>query len=128
MDKDRVLILDGKYTLYLTILSALNRAGYEVDIAEDSITGLQKICSNGYQLVIVREGEAETAWLQCLEIHQMTNIPIIVISWDKRKEALVRNLSAGADYFLIEPLDPLELVARINALLRRSKLNKGPSM
>ena len=124
MHKDKVLILDSCTALHPAIISTLHRAGYELNIAKDYVEGLQAITSNDYQLVINRENPTGTAWLACLQIRQLSNIPIIVISCDKSEQALVTIVDAGADYFLSEPLDPLELAARINALIRRNKLNE----
>jgi len=122
MCEDKVLIFGSRTTLPPTIVLVLSQAGYEVDIAEDHIEGLQAIASNDYQLVIVREGAIGTARLVCLQIRQLTSIPIIVISCDPSEQALVRTINAGADYFLRVPVSSLVLVARINALLRRTRL------
>ncbi len=121
MYKYKVLILDGGAILPLTTVLALNLKGYEVDIAQDYTEGLQALAIGGYQLVIFREELMGTAAWLCLEIRQLTGIPIIVISCDKSEQALIRAIHAGADYFLREPVSSLELVARVNALLRRAR-------
>ena len=121
MYKYKVLILDGGAILPPTTVVALNLKGYEVDIAQDYTEGLQALAIGGYQLVIFREELMGTAAWLCLEIRQLTGIPIIVISGDTSKQAFVRTIRAGADYFLREPVSSLELLARVNALLRRTR-------
>ena len=120
MLKDRVLILSS--TTLPTIVSVLTEAGYEVDIVEDPAEGLRSVANNGYQLVIYKEEPLGSAWFGCLQIRQLTDIPIIVISHGTSKQALVEAINTGADYFLREPVSALELVARIKALLRRTIL------
>jgi len=49
-----------------------------------------------------------------------SNIPIIVLSGEESTETRIKCLEAGADDYLVKPFNPRELLARINALLRRT--------
>jgi len=125
MDKDKVLIFDFSPTQDPDITSVLSGTDYEVDIAHDYLEGLYSISEKDYQLVIVKDGPIGIGWLVCYQIHELTDIPSIVISSDTNMQTLVRTLNAGADYFLTEPLDSSELIARMDALKRRNKLNRA---
>ncbi len=128
MDKDKVLILNFGNTLDQTILSALSNVGYELDVVRDFLQGLYTLSCNDYQVVIINDGPIGIGWFACYQIRELTDIPSIVISSDLSQQTLVRTLNAGADYFLTKPLDSSELVARIDALLRRNNLNKELSI
>lgn len=57
----------------------------------------------------------------CMEIRKKSNLPIIMLSAKDQDMDKVLGLTAGADDYLAKPFNPIELVARVKAQLRRSK-------
>ncbi|NLY80840.1 MAG: response regulator transcription factor [Lysinibacillus sp.] len=59
-------------------------------------------------------------WEVCKEIREFSNVPIIMLTARSDKADLAKGLNIGADDYISKPFDERELVARVNALLRRS--------
>jgi DNA-binding response OmpR family regulator len=67
-------------------------------------------------------------WEVCRSLREISpNVPIIILTVLKEKANVVRGLALGADEFIVKPFKPGELVARIQALLRRANMTKTPS-
>ncbi|GGK04985.1 DNA-binding response regulator [Lentibacillus kapialis] len=60
-------------------------------------------------------------WKLCREIRKISDVPIIMVTARDQKDDVVKGLKLGADDYLTKPFDERELVARIDALLRRQK-------
>ena len=116
--KKKVLII-GETILGDNIL-ALEAADIEVATAQSYPQGLQKLDETSPDLVIIDEilptvGGREA----CFRLRQISDIPIILLSADRRGQAVARALNQGVDTYIFKPFSPRELEARINALLRR---------
>lgn len=60
-------------------------------------------------------------WSVCREIRQHSDVPIIMVTAREQKVDIVKGLKLGADDYITKPFNEEELVARMNALLRRAK-------
>jgi DNA-binding response OmpR family regulator len=98
----------------------LDRTGYQIDVAYDSIAGLQRLDTEDYDVIIALESPDAESWQLCEKIRHLTGIPLILISSRASPETCVRAINAGADYFMRKPFGPLELFARVNSLLQRT--------
>jgi DNA-binding response OmpR family regulator len=98
----------------------LARTGYGVDVVCNSVTGLQRLDTEAYDVTIVLESPNAESWRLCEKIRNLTNIPLILISSHASTETCVKAINAGADYFMRRPFGPLELLARVNSLLQRT--------
>jgi DNA-binding response OmpR family regulator len=94
-------------------------AGYEVYEAFDSDAGLNRQLFQSYDLVILLDSAAAESWVLCGKIRRLTTSPFIVIGSGASAETCVKAINSGADFFIRKPFGPLELLARINALLQR---------
>lgn len=63
-------------------------------------------------------------WEICKAIREFSNVPIIMLTARTDKIDLVKGLNNGADDYITKPFDDRELVARVNAVLRRSSANE----
>ncbi len=119
--KPRVLLVDDDETLVRLLDFALDREGYEVTVARDGAEAVQRIRGTQPDIVIldimmpVMDG-----WEACTKIRQMRDVPIVVLSAKSTESDVVHGLSLGADDYVKKPFGVQELVARIQALLRRS--------
>jgi DNA-binding response OmpR family regulator len=118
---ERILIIDDDAAVRDVARSALEREGYVVHSAPDGGEGLAVASSRSPALIVLDLGlpdvEGETV-LQ--DVRRRSQVPILVLSAKGRMEERVRGLGLGADDYLAKPFSPLELVARVKALLRRS--------
>jgi two-component system phosphate regulon response regulator PhoB len=102
----------------------LTRAGFEVDEAEDCRTARQRIVDGRPDLVLVDWMLPDSSGLELTRSlrRDETNrdLPIIMLTAKVEEREKVIGLDGGADDYITKPFSPRELVARINALLRRA--------
>jgi DNA-binding response OmpR family regulator len=110
---------DPDITLALRLL--FTRAGYEVTQAPDGRTGLREAYAWHPDLVVLDVGLPEMDGWQVLErLRDVSDVPVLVLTAHGQEADKVRGLRSGADDYLTKPFANQELVARVEALLRRS--------
>lgn len=123
-----VLVVEDDATIRRAVQLALERYGYRVDVAADGLSGLEAFRAGGYDLLIldVMLPELDGIGL-CHRIREESLVPVLMMS--ARGDALdvVAGLEAGADDYVIKPVDTAVLVARIRALLRRATFRPSRS-
>ncbi|MFJ6609990.1 two-component system response regulator CseB [Streptomyces sp. NPDC091289] len=116
-----VLVVEDDATIRRAVQLALERYGYRVDVAADGLSGLEAFRAGAHDLLIldVMLPELDGIGL-CHRIREESPVPVLMMS--ARGDALdvVAGLEAGADDYIIKPVDTAVLVARIRALLRRA--------
>jgi DNA-binding response OmpR family regulator len=99
----------------------LREEGYIVGTAQDGQTALKIIQQRSPDLVILDVMMPHIDGFEvCRRIRRMTKIPIIFLSAKGQVDDKVRGLNIGADDYLVKPFEPAELLARVEAVLRRS--------
>ncbi len=118
----RILLIEDEPSLVLTLTDLLIDQGYLVETAMDGPSGLEKAQSHHFDLVILDVMLPGKDGLQvCRELRASGNHVIILMLTAKTQLAdRVAGLKLGADDYLAKPFEPPELLARIEALLRRS--------
>lgn len=131
MFKGKILVTGAP--LYPSTIMALSKADYRVGMAWDCPGQAQEIRNAGYNMVIINEVDeiseepAASGAQLCSQIRRASDAPIIIISRDHNPQTLANAIAAGADYFLGEPVHPVALIARIDALFRQQReLNSTP--
>ena len=102
----------------------LHNDGIESEIVGSAIEGITRINQSSFDLILLDinlPGMDGFEFLQ--EARPVIRAPIVIISARESDEDIIMGLSAGADEFVTKPFTPRVLVARIRALLRRSKTN-----
>jgi DNA-binding response OmpR family regulator len=118
---ERILIIDDDAVVRQVARAALERDGYIVHCAGDGAEGLALTASRAPALIVLDLGLPDVAGESVLqEVRRRSEVPIIVLSAKGRLEERVKGLGLGADDYLPKPFSPLELVARVKALLRRA--------
>ncbi|CAM5241649.1 Protein-glutamate methylesterase/protein-glutamine glutaminase [Streptomyces badius] len=122
-----VLVVEDDATIRRAVQLALERYGYRVDVAADGLSGLEAFRAGGHDLLIldVMLPELDGIGL-CHRIREESPVPVLMMS--ARGDALdvVAGLEAGADDYVIKPVDTAVMVARIRALLRRATFGPDP--
>jgi DNA-binding response OmpR family regulator len=117
----RVLVIDDDADIRLLLRQLLERAGFAVDEAADGKTGLRQLFANVPSLVILDVSMPELDGYQTLErIRDLSDVPVLMLTARTQELEKVRGLSAGADDYVAKPFGRQELLARVQALLRRS--------
>jgi len=124
----RILFIEDEPGLVLTLTDRLIMQGYQVDSVPDGEKGLEKARTGGYDLILLDvmlprlSGFEVCRKLRALKIAT----PILLLTARGQLEDKVHGLQLGADDYLTKPFEVMELLARIEALLRRSRL-AGPA-
>ena len=124
MAATKVLVVDDDLNIQRVLVFALKQEGFEVLVASDGATGVEMARSEAPDLILMDvamprlDGYAATQQIRTTE--QGHRVPIIMLSSEADVGERVKGLRAGADDDIVKPFHPLELMARIKALLARS--------
>lgn len=119
----KVLLVEDEPGLVMTLVDRLRREQYSVETASEGETGLQKAISSAYDLVILdlmlpRKSGFEV----CRELRgHKIQTPVLMLTARGQIEDKVVGFKLGADDYLTKPFEMAELLARMEALLRRSQ-------
>lgn len=126
----KILIIEDEPKVASFIRRGLEENEYEVDIALEGKDGIRKGTANEYDLIILDiKLPLVNGFEVCKEIRKTKHVPILMLTALGTLENKVAGLDVGADDYLLKPFEFKELLARINALTRRSKVyNQEHSM
>lgn len=125
MTKKNVLIVEDDPKILEFINSYIENAGYNPITAIDGREALHHFRTESIDLILLDlmlpdfSGE-----LVCKAVRETSHVPIIMITARSDEESIIKGLQMGADDYITKPFSPRQLVARINALFRRSKLSQ----
>jgi two-component system response regulator PhoP len=117
----RVLVVEDEETLREQLVTQLRQHGYAVDVAADGNEGLYAGCEYACDIGIIDLGLPGLSGMELIRRlrDQGRDFPILILTARGRWEDKVEGLAAGADDYLVKPFHIEELLARLNALLRR---------
>ena len=117
-----VLVIEDDPDLRALVCLLLERAGHRVSDAADGREGLRKLFKLQPDLVILDVGLPELDGFAVLErIREVTDLPVMMLTAEGAELQKVRGLQGGADDYVTKPFGRQELVARVDALLRRAR-------
>ncbi len=117
----RALVVDDDLALADVVSFTLRRAGYEVLVAHDGATALQMFEEERPDILILDINLPKMTGLQvCQRVRAMSDTPIIFLSVLGSEDDVVQGLKLGGDDYIVKPFSPRQLVARMEAVLRRS--------
>jgi len=121
MAGERVLVCDDDRQILRALRLILSRAGYEVVTAQTAEEALDRAAVAGPHVAIVDLMLPDGSGIDvCRELREWSDMPILVLSAVGQESAKVEALQHGADDYVTKPFGPGELVARIQAALRRA--------
>ena len=117
----RVLLVEDEAGLRLTLTDRLASEGYRVETASDGEAGLENASSGGYDLIVLDVMLPRMNGFDvCREVRQRgVTTPILMLTARGQVVDKVVGLKLGADDYLTKPFEMIELMARLEALLRR---------
>jgi len=123
----QILVIDNDIALCELVTEYLEPNGYKVETVFDSTTGAERALSGEHALAVLDYSLPGMAGLDLLRhIRAHSRLPIVMLSARGDDIERIIGLQIGADDYLAKPFNPLELVARIEAVLRRTQLDLEP--
>lgn len=127
--KQRLLLIEDEATLSVLLCERLEREGYSMTACKDGIQGLSQAMSGAFDLLILDVRlPGRNGFEVCHELRRHSlNVPVLMLTARGNVKDRVKGLKIGADDYLVKPFDVTELLARIEALLRRAR-NSPPQL
>lgn len=120
--KARVVVVEDEPAIRRGVVDALRLSGYDVAEAADGVTGLQEAATGGVDLVLLDLLLPRMDGLDVLaELRRVCPTrPVIILTARGGEDDRVRGLKMGADDYVVKPFSARELLARVEAVLRRT--------
>lgn len=118
----KLLVVDDEQKIREVIREYSEFNGYSVDEAEDGMSAVGLVKLNDYDLIIMDIMMPKLdGFTACKEIRKIKNIPIIMLSARGEEYDKLFGFELGIDDYVVKPFSPKELMARVNAVIARSK-------
>ena len=124
----KILIIEDEKKLARLLKQGLEENGFTVDLAHDGADGQYQVENYAYDAVLLDLMLPEVDGLTILASlrNQGSDVPVLIITARGEVEDRIKGLNLGADDYLAKPFDLDELVARLRALIRRSRGKPSP--
>lgn len=117
---NRILIVEDETTISRLIASSLRRAGYDCTVADDGTAAADLIAEHDFDLALLDIMLPGPDGYELLEYLRPLGVPVIFITAKGSVRDRVRGLQLGADDYIVKPFEIEELIARVEAVLRRT--------
>ncbi|KAB8143044.1 response regulator transcription factor [Chloroflexia bacterium SDU3-3] len=122
-----ILVADNDSSSLQTNAGLLEQARYHVTRASSSREIMRVVAQQMPDLVLMEAVLPDQEGFEvCRRIRRVSDVPVVFLSSRARAEDKVEGLRLGADDYLAKPCQPAELLARINAVLRRAESSRQP--
>ncbi len=116
----KILLIEDEDNIASFVKMELNYEGYSVEVCEDGVQGLEKALQEDYDLILLDLMLPKLNGMEvCRRLRKVKNTPIIMLTARDSVMDKVSGLQTGADDYISKPFAIEELLARIEALLRR---------
>ncbi|WP_062105763.1 response regulator transcription factor [Bacillus niameyensis] len=118
-----ILIVEDEASIRDVLKSYFLKEGWGVYTASDGLEALQHVRKFKVDVILLDLMIPKIPGEEiCREIRKSSNVPLIIISSKSREEDMINGLNIGADDYITKPFRIKEVIARINALLRRVEM------
>lgn len=117
----RILIVEDEPPISGLIQMNLKRNGYECDVASDGEQAADKIEQNRYDLILLDIMLPKINGYELIDYIRPLEIPVIFITAKNDLQDRVKGLKLGAEDYIVKPFEIIELLARVEVVLRRYK-------
>ncbi len=126
----KILVVEDDQAVAQTLQILLSHYHYAVDIAEDGEVGMQMVSAFDYDLILLDISLPGLDGLSlCKQLRAQGDLtPILLLTGLSGAQQKAIALNAGADDYVVKPFDPDELIARVQALLRRGGASTQPTL
>lgn len=126
MNKNKILVVDDEIKIFEVVKAYLEKDNYEVFIATDGKSALKSYDDNKQDLIILDLMLPDiTGEEVCKILREKSDVPIIMLTAKVDEENILNGFNIGTDDYVIKPFSPKQLIARVNAIIKRVKNNKS---
>src|SRR5437899_10609056 len=123
-----ILVVDDDPHIRDVVRFAFEKTGMQISTAQDGKEALRQFDQNFHELVVLDVGMPEMDGLEvCRQIRKTSDTPILFLSARDEEIDRILGLEIGGDDYVTKPFSPRELVARVNAILRRARHAPAPA-
>src|SRR5271156_635591 len=123
-----ILVVDDDPHIRDVVRFAFEKTGMNISVAQDGKEALRQFDRNVHDLVVLDIGMPEMDGLEvCRQIRKTAETPILFLSARDEEIDRILGLEIGGDDYVTKPFSPRELVARVNAILRRTRNTPQPA-
>ena len=116
-----LLMVDDDVELGTLMQEFFASQGVGLDLSHDGESGLARLAAGSYDLVLLDVMMPRLDGFAVLErLRKTSNVPVLMLTARLESASRIRGLEGGADDYLPKPFEPMELMARVRAILRRS--------
>jgi len=127
METRRILLVEDEAQTRSVVEAYLERDGYWVTAVGDGVAALEAFGKHNYDTIVLDLNLPMLSGEEvCRRVRDTSDVPIIMLTAKGAEEERVAGLDLGADDYLVKPFSPRELVARVRAVLRRSRAESEP--
>lgn len=118
----RILLAEDDELLGAGLKAGLQQQGFQVDWVRDGVAAQRELLTGAYQASVLDLGLPRQDGMQCLATvrRQKITTPVLILTARDGVPDRIAGLDAGADDYLVKPVDLMELAARLRALVRRA--------
>lgn len=120
---DKILVVEDAPRVVRLVTEILEAIGYQVVAACNGESAIDMMALEQPDLVLldILLGEGPDGYEVCRRIREFSDVPVIMLTAKAQDSDILQGFDAGADDYLIKPFNAKELVARVRAVLRRTK-------
>ena len=123
MPNEKILVVDDDTNICELLRLYLEKEGYVVKIVNDGVSAINAFKQENPDLTLLDIMIPKLdGWQVCREIRKFSDKPIIMLTAKGEVNDRIHGLEMGADDYVVKPFEMKELLARINAVLRRSEI------
>ncbi|GAB4443772.1 MAG: hypothetical protein OHK0015_44340 [Chloroflexi bacterium OHK40] len=122
----RIMVIDDEPLICTLLAHQLGGAGYQVSTFRRGYEALLRLATEPPDLILLDVMMPEiSGWDLCRQIRASSNVPVIMLTAKHGDDDVVTGLTSGADDYVAKPFNQAQLVARIEAVLRRAQPQRG---
>ena len=124
MDSIKILVVDDEGRMRKLVKDFLERQGYRVIEAKDGLEAMERFYEDKEIALLILDVMMPNmdGWQVCREVRQSSKVPIIMLTARSEERDELQGFELGVDEYISKPFSPKILVARVEAIIRRSNV------
>jgi len=127
-ERGKILVVDDRTSSYQRVVQTLSRHN-DVNVVTDPQEALFAAAEDGYEVVIISTAlkgfDALRLCSQLRSLNRTRMLPILLMANPEEEALLIRAIDMGVNDYIVRPLDPSELLARVKTQIKRSRYNES---